>query len=90
MFKTGQIVCTAGVAARSEQDNEFARFVLFSLSRHIKGDWGDLCDEDRKANENALNADLRLLSAYQQGEQKIWIITEADRASTCVLFPDEY
>jgi hypothetical protein len=33
----------------------------------------------------------RLLSAYKTLKgQKIWIITEADRSSSCVLLPSEY
>ena len=32
-----------------------------------------------------------VLSAYKTAAgEKIWIITEADRSSTCVLLPDEY
>ena len=60
------------------------------LRRHQNGDWGDLCDEDKQANEAALVEGSRLLSAYCFLERKIWVITEADRASTCILLPSEY
>jgi hypothetical protein len=31
------------------------------------------------------------LSAYAiQGGRKIWVITEADRSSACILLPEEY
>ena len=33
---------------------------------------------------------LRILSAYGQGNDRLWVITEADRSSTCILRPDEY
>jgi len=49
------------------------------LNRHAYGDWGEVDDHDRKANEYALKQGLRVLSAYtlRTGET-IWIITEAD------------
>lgn len=61
------------------------------MHRHHCGDWGDLCDEDKQANEDALIHGDRILSCYQVGGgRRIYIITEADRASTCILLPEEY
>lgn len=61
------------------------------LSRHVQGDWGELCDEDKASNEEALRDGTRLLSAYTLPDgQKIWVITEADRSSTTLLLPEEY
>ncbi len=46
---------------------------------------------DRKANDAALKYGTRLLSSYAlPSGVKVWIITEADRSSTCVLLPEEY
>lgn len=91
LFKTGQLVWTCGVNDRVADDKDFTKFVLASLKRHIQGDWGELCKEDKQENELALKENFRLFSAYEQeGLPKIWIITEADRSSTTILFPDEY
>lgn len=61
------------------------------LDRHQAGDWGDVDEEDKRANDTALKIKARLLSAYiLAGGVKIWIITEADRSSTTILLPDEY
>jgi len=61
------------------------------ISRHLKGDWGECCEEDRQANEDALQNGERLFSVYRTAKgAKIWVITEADRSSTCVLLPGEY
>ena len=88
-FPLGQLVVTRGVNDRIANDAGFARFVVKSLKRHAGGDWGDLAGEDKKENE--LKEGFRLLSAYEEkGLPKIWIITEADRSMTTVLFPDEY
>jgi len=73
------------------QDPDFAKFAQQSLNRHVKGDWGDVDDEDKQSNDQALKQGTRLLSAYEaKGLPKIWIITEADRSATTILFPDEY
>jgi hypothetical protein len=62
----------------------------------VVGDWGDLCDEDRHANDAALTDGSRILSAYttRKGE-RIWVITEATnevglRYCTTLLLPSEY
>ena len=61
------------------------------LARHMNGDWGELDEHDRKANEYALEHGLRVLSAYKlRTGEKLWIITEADRSSTTILLPEEY
>ena len=61
------------------------------LSRHLTGDWGDLDADDRAANREALATGARLLSAYESaGLPRVWIITEADRASTFILLPEDY
>ena len=90
-FQAGNIVCTAGVNNLMCENDRFRMFVHECLVRHMLGDWGDLCEADKEANERALLNDSRLLSAYiADGLPKVWIITEADRSSTCILFPEEY
>ena len=96
VFQTGQIVATRGVFDLASEDSDFAQFVQKSLNRHVKGDWGDVDDEDKLPNDQSLKQGLRLLSAYnddrfpKHGISTIWIITEADRSATTILFPDEY
>ena len=90
LFPSGQFVMTRGVASYCEEHRSFFPFVTISVARHLAGDWGDLCKEDKKLNDKALKSGDRLLSAYEQDGQKIWIITEWDRSVTTVLFPDEY
>jgi hypothetical protein len=90
-FNPGHLVVTRGVNDLIANDEKFAMHVDLSIKRHLAGDWGDLCDEDRVANELALKEGLRLFSVYTKEElPKIWVITEWDRSVTTVLFPDEY
>ena len=89
----GQIVATPA-ALRAIQ--EAGQTPDFFLDKHIQGDWGEVDDEDKLANDHALVDGSRLLSAYRtfKGE-RLWVITEAEnddgqRASTCLLLPEEY
>ena len=87
----GCLLITRGVNDLVAEDEAFAKFAMDSLTRHRRGDWGNLTDEDKQENELSLKAGYRLLSAYEaKGLPKIWIITEADRSATTILFPDEY
>jgi hypothetical protein len=51
---------------------------VFSLvERQRSGDWGDLCEEDRIANEEALLDNSRILSSCRLSDhRRIWIITK--------------
>jgi hypothetical protein len=65
--------------------------ILIGIQRHQAGDWGDVCAEDRLANDCALVQGTRVLSVYHSAARvKFWIITEADRSSTTVLLPEDY
>ena len=89
-FSLGRIVWTRGVNDKIVVDVFFAKFVLKSIRRHANCDWGELSDEDLRENNFSLDKNLRLFSAYSQNEDKIWVITEADRSITTILFPSEY
>jgi hypothetical protein len=85
-FPIGSLVATANAEAK------FSEEILQScLNRHASGDWGDLCAEDIQSNEQALEFGSRLFSSYEIPEQeKLWIITEADRSVTTFLLPEDY
>ena len=88
LFELGKLVGTPGAleAIRASGDD-----LGDYLNRHMTGDWGDVSDPDVYENEYSLAHDLRLLSSYKlKSGQRIWIITEADRSSTCILLPEEY
>lgn len=79
------------VATTSARDTLNPIDISRALERHATGDWGDLCDSDKKANDRALCDGSRLLSAYTGSNGvKFWIITEWDRSYTTVLLPSDY
>jgi hypothetical protein len=82
---------TLGKIRITRSANEFPEdFIKSCLARHHSGDWGEVCDEDREANELAAKQGLRIISVYPLRGEDIWIITEADRSSTTILTPQEY
>jgi hypothetical protein len=88
LFNPGRIVATPG-AMDALNDSPMQAAML--LDRHMAGDWGDVCDEDSRANADALRYGNRLVSVYAtQSGARLWIITESDRSVTTLLTPDEY
>jgi hypothetical protein len=88
LFPLGQIVATPGALAALERAQQASTCFL---ARHAIGDWGELEQTDVAENEYSLAHGFRLLSCYQTtAGEKLWIITEADRAATTLLLPEEY
>ena len=88
LFTLGQVVATPGALKAIEASGDS----LFTyLSRHQSGDWGNVDAHDRKENQLSLEQGFRLMSVYSLSTGvKVWVITEADRSSTCILLPEEY
>jgi hypothetical protein len=88
-FNLVQLVATPGaIAAIGVSDDDLSIY----LARHQSGDWGDIDTHDRKENQLSLEQGFRLMFVYTLSITgvKIWVITEADRSSTCILLPEEY
>ena len=88
LFPLGDLVATPGALSLLER---YRINPLSLLARHLQGDWGNVSDDDRAANDDAVRLGNRILSSYSLGENdKVWIITEHDRSSSCILLPSEY
>jgi len=89
LFPLGQVVATPGAISLLE-DNGLNPSDF--ITRHITGDFGDLCPEDKQVNQDALVDGTRIFSSYFINHQKdkLWIITEADRSVTTLLLPEEH
>ncbi|WP_422923299.1 hypothetical protein [Singulisphaera sp. PoT] len=85
LFPLGEVVITANAHARLDPVD-----VKHGLGRHARGDWGEVCEEDRELNDLSLREGSRLLSVYRSGDERFWIITEWDRSVTTVLLPLDY
>ena len=87
LFEIGRTVATSTVAAFLEDAGVTPQSLL---ERHHRADWGSVTPDDQQANEQALAEGDRLLSVYFVRDRKIFVITEADRSATTVMFAEEY
>jgi hypothetical protein len=89
LFELGEIVATPG-ALEAMRLNRIDMVSL--LTKHTSGDWGVICAEDKRENDLSVKNGWRILSSYPLNGKgdKVWLITEADRSSTCFLLPEEY
>lgn len=87
MFPLGEVVITPGA-----RDAMYGfKCANYLLKRHSFGDWGQVSDEDKAANDAAVKEGGRILSAYElPSKVLVWVITEGDRSQTTILRPEEY
>jgi hypothetical protein len=89
LFGLGAVVATPGALGLL---GELEVSPSSLVERHAAGDWGELDARDRRENELSLREGFRIVSSYPVGDDgdRVWVITEADRSSTCLLLPSEY
>jgi hypothetical protein len=86
LFGLGRLVATPGALAALAPEEP-----LTLLSRHVSGDWGDVPPEDVAENEFSVRCGFRIVSSYgTAGGKRVWVITEADHSSSCILLPEAY
>lgn len=87
-FPSGHVTATIGAIDLLQDDTGLAALLL---ARHLAGDSGDTCEEDKSINEDAIRHGNRVMSVYKLiGGHVLWVITEADRSVTTFLLPEEY
>lgn len=92
-FMLGRIVATRTIAERMNRELHFGQFISDSFKRYMNGDWGEMCQEDQKINNQAVEmGEGRIHGSYiyKPTNEKIWIVTERDRSVTTVLYPSEH
>ena len=92
-FSLGRLLATPGSLEALEKSGQSPTELL---TKHVRGDWGIVDEEDKAANDQSLIDGSRILSAYLTSKgEKLWVITEAcddrgHRAATTILLPEEY
>lgn len=98
-LRLGRFVVSSTIAEFARAEPAFGAYLLECVTRHQRGDWGDVDPEDRRLNDLAHRAgDARILSVYRlpgdflrlAPDGKFWLITEADRSATTALWPSDY
>jgi hypothetical protein len=103
VIDTTHCMVTAAIADWIGGNPDRLAWMAQCLHRHISGDWGDLCGEDRVANDRVVEAgEGRILSSFHipvaisgdiRETDRVWIITDDigwDESPTTVLFPSDY
>lgn len=92
LFALGRCMATMGAVEVLSADGSgnWERNGARLLDRHAEGDWGDLDADDCQVNKDALAVGARILSCYETPGGRLYVITEADRAMTTILCPEEY
>lgn len=86
LFNPGNLVCSANAGDVIPHDQ-----MMGAIGRHLRGDFGHICEADKISNDKALEHGGRILSAYRTHDNiEFWVITEADRSVTTVLLPEDY
>ena len=87
----GNIYMTRRINEEIANNYKFAEEIRFCFERYKNKDWGELCQEDKQMNDDAIKTgNERILAAYDTSKGKIYIITEHDYSATTILFADEY
>jgi len=88
LFRLGALVATPAALDACEVADVSPSALL---ERHASGDWGEVSAGDARENELSVRKRFRVLSSYPLSTgATVWVITEADRSSTCLLLPSEY
>lgn len=87
-FPLGRLFMTHGAIEALEDAGQSPQEFI---SRHVRLEQGELCEDDHKENLFSVDKELRIFSAFKTAKDvKLWVITEADRSATTLLRPDEY
>ncbi len=102
-FEIGMLACSESVLDKMEKikklvmerdktpNGSFSKFYGDSLARYCLCDWGDVSQEQKDANNQALKAGGQLFSTYMHDEHPtICILTQADRSETVIGFPEGF
>lgn len=93
-------VQTRAISASAGNEPLFGLFVMQCLRRFGRGDWGDLNDEDKAANDTNLKDGEMVLAAYKllpvllnewtEEQDTIWVVMDPGHNTVTVLYPSEY
>lgn len=80
-FPLGTIIVTVETERLLTEDE-----ISAYLARHSSGDWGDIGQDDKQMNRDAIERGIRIISGYRLPED-LWltILTSGDRSYTKVL-----
>lgn len=91
-MKIGYLAMTRSILNDMGDNKQFAKDVAEAIKRYVHQDFSDMeSEEDIEMNRQAIESgEGRIFATYNTCLGKIYIITEADRSATTILYPSEY
>ena len=84
-FKIGRLIISPAALQALSTDE-----ICLAVDNHICGQWGDISDHDRAANELALSTSAPLLSVYHTDTgTELRVLTTGNRFVTTVYLPTD-
>lgn len=77
IFHKAKIYQTAALAGEAKQNMAFSTQVLAAISRFYRQDWGEISEEDKAVNADALKYKDSLLGAYETCKAESLLLLKA-------------
>lgn len=94
LFKDAKLLQTQKISRKVEELDKFKAEVIIAIGRFFNNDWGDVCNEDKERNKEAIQYNEMIVAAYETSEGEIWITSECGNGKfydkVIVCFADEY
>lgn len=94
IFRDAKLLQTKLISRRADESEKFKAEVIISIGRFFNNDWGDVCDEDKNSNAEAVKYLEMVVAAYETSGGEIWITAESEEGKfydkLVVCFADEY
>lgn len=85
LFRLGKIIKTLNA-----QELIPSQDIQKAIRRHQAGDWGEISEGEKAANDQALEVGRQIVSVYRPASgPQFLLITEGDRSVTTVLLPED-
>lgn len=93
-FVNAELKQTVKISRIAEDNEKFKAEVIIAIGRFFNNDWGDVCDEDKEINEDAIKYYEMVVACYETSVGEIWITGESEKGQSydkvVVSFADEH
>lgn len=78
LFKNAELLQTQKISRKAEELDKFKAEVIIAMGRFFNNDWGDICNEDRTSNNEAILYLEMVVASYETSEGEVYIIGESE------------
>ena len=93
-MKIGQVQPNAVEKLLQAHETTARAYVEHLFARFDSGDWGDVCEEDSKINEESVSDGSMVMGVYpihqNTPDVKVWLVLDGGHETATVLMPEDY